>query len=148
MPTQLSEGMTGSRTESGPARRICAITGLEKAHNHTIRRLPLRHPTTGCIGPAQRQDRSSSLRCGRSVLTPGHTRRCLHGSRKPAKPLVNNGLTEPRPFRDDELTDLEPQARHQLVTTLRQVSETLAEVPDGKTTSRVLGVLAHLLDSA
>jgi hypothetical protein len=48
----------------------------------------------------------------------------------------------------DELTALKPQARHQLVTTLRQVSETLAEVPDGKTTSRVLGVLAHLLDSA
>ena len=46
----------------------------------------------------------------------------------------------------DELTALEPQARHQLVTTLRQVSETLAEVSDGKTASHVLGVLAHLLD--
>jgi hypothetical protein len=29
---------------------------------------------------------------------------------------------------------------------LRQVAETFAEVPDGKTASYVLGVLAHLLD--
>jgi hypothetical protein len=31
-------------------------------------------------------------------------------------------------------------------TSVRGLSETLAEVPDGKTTSHVLGVLAHLLD--
>jgi hypothetical protein len=48
----------------------------------------------------------------------------------------------------DELAALEPRARHQLATTLRQVSETLAEVSDGKTASHVLGVLAHLLDPA
>ena len=35
-----------------------------------------------------------------------------------------------------------------LVTTLRQVSETFAEVPDGKIASHALGVLAHLLDPA
>jgi hypothetical protein len=29
---------------------------------------------------------------------------------------------------------------------VRRLSENLAEVPDGKTTSHVLGVLAHLLD--
>jgi hypothetical protein len=52
MPTQLGEGMTGSRTNPALPQRICAINGLEKAHNHTIRRLPLRHPTTACIGPA------------------------------------------------------------------------------------------------
>ena len=46
----------------------------------------------------------------------------------------------------DELAGLDPQARRALATTLRQVSETFAEVPDGKTTSHVLGVLAHLLD--
>jgi len=34
----------------------------------------------------------------------------------------------------------------QLGTIVRSLSETLAEVPDGKTTSHVLGVLAHLLD--
>jgi hypothetical protein len=46
----------------------------------------------------------------------------------------------------DELAALEPQPRRQLATTLRQVSETLAEVSDAKTASHVLGVLAHLLD--
>ena len=46
----------------------------------------------------------------------------------------------------DELAALEPQPRRQLATTLRQVSETLAEVSDGKTASHLLGVLAHLLD--
>lgn len=48
----------------------------------------------------------------------------------------------------DELAALEPQPRHQLATTLRVVSETLAEVSDGKTASYVLGVLARLLDPA
>ena len=48
----------------------------------------------------------------------------------------------------DELVALNPQERRELSTTLRQVSETFAEVPDGKTTSHVLGVLAHLLDPA
>jgi hypothetical protein len=37
-------------------------------------------------------------------------------------------------------------ADSELATTLRQVSATFHEVPDGKTTSHVLGVLAHLLD--
>ncbi len=46
----------------------------------------------------------------------------------------------------DELVSLDPQARHELGTTLRQVSESFAEVPDGKTAAYVLGVLAHLLD--
>ena len=35
-------------------------------------------------------------------MTPALTRRCLHGGRKPAKPLVDNLLTAPRPFRDDK----------------------------------------------
>ena len=46
----------------------------------------------------------------------------------------------------DELAGLDPQARRALARTLRQVSETFAEVADGKTTAHVLGVLAHLLD--
>ena len=74
---------------------------MEKAHNHTVAPLIFRDPPTACAGLAQRQDRSSSLRCGRSVLTPVLTRRCLPGGRKPAKPLVDNVLTEPRLFRDD-----------------------------------------------
>lgn len=48
----------------------------------------------------------------------------------------------------DEVAGLDPQGRGDLATTLRQVSETFAEVPDGKMTSHVLGVLAHLLDCA
>ncbi|MGO9352724.1 MAG: hypothetical protein ACLP3C_18605 [Mycobacterium sp.] len=48
----------------------------------------------------------------------------------------------------DELASLDLQARREVATTLRQVSETFAEVSDGKATSHVLGILAHLLDSA
>ena len=46
----------------------------------------------------------------------------------------------------DGLAGLDPQGRRELATTLRQVSATFDEVPDGKTASFVLGVLAHLLD--
>jgi hypothetical protein len=46
----------------------------------------------------------------------------------------------------DGLAGLEPQARRDLAAKLRQVSATFDEVSDGKTTSHVLGVLAHLLD--
>jgi hypothetical protein len=48
----------------------------------------------------------------------------------------------------DELAALDQQARSELAATLRRVSDALAEVPDGKTTIHVLGVLAHLLDPA
>jgi len=48
----------------------------------------------------------------------------------------------------DQLAGLHPQARRKLARILRQVSETFAEVPDGKTASHTLGVLAHLLDPA
>jgi len=46
----------------------------------------------------------------------------------------------------DELAALDPAQRRQVAEELRQLSETFAEVSDGKTTSHVLGVLAHLLD--
>ena len=48
----------------------------------------------------------------------------------------------------DELAALDPAQRRELAAALRSVAETLAEVPDGKTASHVLGVLAHLLDPA
>jgi len=48
----------------------------------------------------------------------------------------------------DELAALNPAQRRKVATELRQLSETFAEVSDGKTTSHVLGVLAHLLDPA
>ena len=46
----------------------------------------------------------------------------------------------------DQLASLDPQERREVATIVRGLSQTFAEVPDGKTTSHVLGVLAHLLD--
>jgi hypothetical protein len=46
----------------------------------------------------------------------------------------------------DELATLDPAQRREVAKELRQVAETFADVPDGKTASYVLGVLAHLLD--
>ncbi len=54
----------------------------------------------------------------------------------------------PPPPLFDGLAGLDPQARRETAAILRQVSETFAEVPDGRTASHVLGVLAHLLDPA
>ena len=48
----------------------------------------------------------------------------------------------------DELATLDPAQRREVATKLREVAETFAEVPDGRTASHVLGVLAHLLDSS
>jgi hypothetical protein len=46
----------------------------------------------------------------------------------------------------DRLASLDPPERRKVATIVRSLSETLAEVPDGKTTSHVLGVLAHMID--
>ena len=54
----------------------------------------------------------------------------------------------PSPPSLDDLAALDPARRRELAAALRNVAETLAKVPDGKTTSHVLGVLAHLLDPA
>jgi hypothetical protein len=48
----------------------------------------------------------------------------------------------------DELVSLDLQERREVAAVVRRLSENLAEVPDGKTTSHVLGVLARLLDPA
>ena len=48
----------------------------------------------------------------------------------------------------DDLAASDAAQRHEVATQLRKVSETLAEVPDGKTASHTLGVLANLLDPA
>jgi hypothetical protein len=45
----------------------------------------------------------------------------------------------------DELANLDLADRRELAEALRGVAETLAEVPDAKTASHVLGVLAHLI---
>ncbi len=44
-----------------------------------------------------------------------------------------------------EMARLDLQERRHLAAALRQVSQTFGEVPDGKTASHVLGVLARLL---
>ena len=47
----------------------------------------------------------------------------------------------------DELAALDSAGRPEVAEQLRKVAETFAEVPDGKTTSHVLGVRAHLIDA-
>ena len=46
----------------------------------------------------------------------------------------------------DTLAALDSSQRREVAEQLRQVSQTFAEVADGKTASYVLGVLAQLLD--
>ena len=46
----------------------------------------------------------------------------------------------------DQLASLDPQERREVATIVRGLSQTFAEVSDGKTASDVLGVLARLLD--
>ena len=58
--------------------------------------------------------------------------------------MSNTEMSQPTLL--EELAGLPPQERRQLTATLRRVSETFTALPDGKTTSHVLGVLAHLLD--
>ncbi|MGO9099248.1 MAG: hypothetical protein ACLP9Y_07325 [Mycobacterium sp.] len=48
----------------------------------------------------------------------------------------------------DDLAALDPAQRREVAKELRNLSETFAEVSDGRTASYVLGVLAHLLDPA
>jgi hypothetical protein len=47
----------------------------------------------------------------------------------------------------DQLASLAPQERREVATIVRDLSETLAEVPDGKTASHTLGVLGYLLEA-
>ena len=67
-------------------------------------------------------------------------------------PGVVRARSEPVPDNDktrallDELAALGPAQRRKVAAELRKLSETFAEVPDGKTASHVLGVLACLLD--
>ncbi len=62
------------------------------------------------------------------------------------KPVSDNKKTPATLL--DELVALERAQRCEVAEELRKVAETLAEVPDGKTASHVLGVLAHMLDPA
>src|SRR6185312_2229622 len=106
--------MTGSRTQSGPAPTYLRITLGEgtptPTQSHQADR-PASADSMHRAGPASRP--SSSLRCGRSVLTPALTQCCLHGARKPAKPLLNNLLTHPAPSgMTVPIAGIEPEALH------------------------------------
>lgn len=46
----------------------------------------------------------------------------------------------------DTLAALDSSQRSEVAKELKQVAQTFAEVPDGKTASHVLGVLARMLD--
>jgi hypothetical protein len=46
----------------------------------------------------------------------------------------------------NQLASLDPQARCELAMTLRRLSESVAEVPDGGHTAHTPGLLAHLID--
>jgi hypothetical protein len=46
----------------------------------------------------------------------------------------------------DELATLDPAQRREVAKELRKVAETFAEVSDGRNTTYMLGLLAHLLD--
>jgi len=89
-PHQLGEGMTRQPDSIRFCPNVSAHHTWRRTHTYTISPLIFRHPPTSMHRAGQRQDRSSSLRCGRSVLTPALTQCCLPGGRKPAKPLVNN----------------------------------------------------------
>jgi len=48
----------------------------------------------------------------------------------------------------DDLAAMDLARRREVAAELRRLAETFAQVADGKTTSRVLGVLAYLVDPA
>src|SRR5271166_77453 len=103
MPTTAGRRDDRQPEKSGPAPKyLHTITVGESSQPHQL--APLIFPASARSmhrhGHGD-QDRSSSLRCGRSVLTPALTRCRPHGGRKSAKPQVAKALTEPHPFRDD-----------------------------------------------
>ena len=53
-----------------------------------------RHPSTACTRPASVKTVRPRYAAG-APYDPVLTRRCIHGGRKPAKPLVANVLTDP-----------------------------------------------------
>src|SRR6478735_6588268 len=97
MPEHPGEGMTASR-ETRPAPTHTHHTGELHPTTEFTHRSPaapsLRRPDHG-------QDRSSSLRCGRSVLTDGPHPALPAQRPRRTKTTPRTVLTEPHPFRDD-----------------------------------------------
>lgn len=48
----------------------------------------------------------------------------------------------------DQFAMLNPRERQEVAIIVRRLSETFADVRDGKTTSHALGLFAHMLDPA
>jgi hypothetical protein len=101
MPEQPrpGEGMTGSRATRPAPTHIQHRTGDPRTHNRIHASFPRPHPV--CAGPDHGQDRSSSLRCGRSVLTDGPHPAPPTQRPRTTKTPARTPLTKPRPFRDD-----------------------------------------------
>jgi len=96
--------LAGRRDDRQPKIRPCPqpirFTVETLHHNHiTAPMLTDSDSHRACAEPLgpRHQGRSSSLRCGRSTLTPGPVQRCPHRGRNSSKPP----LTTPCPFRDD-----------------------------------------------
>ena len=105
MPTTLGEGMTGSRKCPGPApKHLHTITVGEGPYNHTLAPLIHSAPAEVCIGPVRRQDRSSSLTLRALRLDPRSLPDAAYTEAESQQnPRLPNTLTEPHPFRDDQL---------------------------------------------
>src|SRR6476646_10208409 len=97
MPEHPGEGMTASReTRPAPTIHITLENRTPQQNSHIV---PRPHPV--CAGPDHGQDRSSSLRCGRSVLTDGPHPALPAQRPRRTKTTPRTVLTEPHPFRDD-----------------------------------------------
>src|SRR6478752_10335992 len=93
MPEHPGEGMTASR-DTRPAPHIHHTGDLHPQQNSHI--VPP-GPQPVCAGPDHGQDRSSSLRCGRSVLTDGPHPALPAQRPTTTKTTERTALTEPTP---------------------------------------------------
>src|SRR6185312_6983407 len=93
MPEHPGEGMTASR-DTRPAPHIHHTGDLHPQQNSHI--VPP-GPQPVCAGPDHGQDRSSSLRCGRSVLTYGPHPALPSQRPTTTKTTERTALTEPTP---------------------------------------------------
>src|SRR4029077_18227655 len=103
-PHQLGEGMTGSRTQSGPAPTYLRITLGEgtptPTQSHQADR-PASADSMHRAGPASRPFVLATLRALR--LDPGPNPVLSTRSPKTSKTTAQQPLDTPRPFRDDGL---------------------------------------------
>src|SRR5829696_5587830 len=95
--------MTGSRTNPALPQRICAITAWRRpTTTQSAAAPPASADSMHQAGPGSRPFVLATLRALR--LDPGPYPALPTRRPKASKPLVDNVLTEPRPFRDDKRT--------------------------------------------